>query len=121
MTRRAPCRACPWKVDATADQIPGFRLDKAEALVSTCPTPDGEGPGLGDPMFACHQSREGAEVACAGWLAVAGHAHVGARLAAMSGRIDAEALAEPPEDWPELHGTFGQVIAKLRATDPESK
>jgi hypothetical protein len=64
-------------------------------------------------MFACHQSKDGGEIVCAGWLAVYGHASIAIRLQVMSGKIDPEALS-PGEDWPELHETFDEVIEKLR-------
>ena len=73
------------------------------------------GPDFGAPQFACHQSQDGREVVCAGWLAVDGHRHPMVRLAVLKGQVPVEALS-PGEDWPELHGGFGEVIEKLRAT-----
>ena len=35
------------------------------------------------------------------------------------GVIPEDALA-PKEDWPELHDTYGEVLAKLRSTAPQS-
>jgi hypothetical protein len=66
-------------------------------------------------MFACHQSREGEEVVCAGWLAVEGHGHVGVRLGVLQGRWPADALSVAA-GWPVLHDSFAEVIEKLRAT-----
>nr|QBR04490.1 hypothetical protein E1956_45825 [Paraburkholderia pallida] len=66
-------------------------------------------------MFACHQSREGEEFACAGWLAKVGRRHPAVRLAVMSGRLVPAALA-PDADWPELHDNYAEVLDKLRAT-----
>lgn len=83
----------------------------AEGLARTCVP----GSDLTTPRFACHQSRDGEEFDCAGWLAVYGHRHVGVRFAVMTGRLPMEAL-EPDADWPELHASFSEVIEKLRVT-----
>ncbi len=66
-------------------------------------------------MFACHQSRQGEEFACIGWLAKVGHRHPAVRLAVAGGRLDPEAL-EPGVDWPELHDSYQEVLDKLRET-----
>ena len=105
---RKPCPSCPWRVDQHADDIPNFRLELAENLVST--TSD----QLFAPTFACHQSREGAEVACAGWLVRYGWDNLGVRLGLMTGRYTPDEL-EIGDDWPELHETFDDLIDKLRA------
>ncbi len=110
---RKPCRSCPWRVDQHADAIPSFRLDLAERLAPTCPDEHGFGPDFGDPMFACHQSTPDEEVVCAGWLASCGSAHPHVRLAIYLGQIPSEAL-KPGHEWPELHATFADLIAKLR-------
>lgn len=113
---RKPCPSCPWRVDQDATAIPNFSLGLAEALAETCPR-NGYGPDFGAPQFACHQSHEGDEIVCAGWLATNGGAHPGVRMNVLTGRVPAEALS-PGENWPELHETFEEVIEKLRATTP---
>lgn len=110
-----PCPSCPWRLDQNAQDIPNFSLEKAEGLAGTCPDENGMGPSFGASWFACHQSREGAEIPCAGWLAVVGRAHPNVRIAVMEGRLDAKTLDLPP-DGPTLHSTYGEVLAKLRAT-----
>lgn len=112
---RTPCPSCPWRVDQTAQDIPAFVLDLAENLAETCPDDRGYGPDFGTPQFACHQSREGAEIVCAGWLAQQGHRHPVVRMQVLAGQIPVEAL-ERGADWPDLHESFADVIAKLRAT-----
>jgi hypothetical protein len=69
----------------------------------------------GASMFACHQSRQGDEFACAGWLAKVGHRHPAVRLAVASGRLGPAAL-EPGANWPELHDNYQEILDKLRAT-----
>lgn len=115
MAVRKPCPSCPWVVGNDATVIPRFDLELAEALVDTCPDARGGGPEWGAPAFACHQSRDGDEIVCAGWLAVVGSCHPGMRMRVLAGKIDVEALA-PGEDWPELEPDFAAVIEKLRAT-----
>ena len=70
------------------------------------------GPDWGAPMFACHQSDEGREVVCRGWLPQVGHAHPRIRLEVSQGRLD-QALLSPAADWPPLHETYSEVLAKL--------
>jgi hypothetical protein len=117
-TARLPCRSCPWRVDQDARSIPGFVLSLAEGLAVTCASErGGESVGHDEPQFACHQSRDGDEIVCAGWLAVEGSEHVGARLAVAFGKHPPDAL-RPGDDWPELHDSYAEVIEKLRRTDP---
>lgn len=75
------------------------------------------GPDFGASMFACHQSKEGREIACAGWMATVGHRHPGVRLALAMKRLDPAAL-RPGAHWLALHPNYQQVLKKLRATTP---
>lgn len=114
MSARLPCKTCPWRVDQDATVIPNFRLELAEGLANTCPDERGFGPDIGTPMMACHQSKPGEEIVCAGWLAVAGHAHPAARLNVFVGTYSPDHL-KPPEGV-ALHASFAEMIEKLRAT-----
>lgn len=108
-----PCAACPWRKDTHVADIPGFSLELAESLANTSPDERGMGPDFGDPLFACHDSKPGDEIACASWLAVVGASHPMVRLHVMTGRIARHQL-EPQPGWPELHESFGSMIAELR-------
>lgn len=119
-TLKRPCGSCPWIVGNAAADIPHFELDLAEKLAATCPDHRGMGPGPEASLFACHQSVEGAEFACAGWLAVVGHRHPIVRAAVCFDQLDPEAL-RPRPGWPELHANYQQVLAKLRVTVPHKK
>ncbi|WP_241031712.1 hypothetical protein [Rhodococcus koreensis] len=55
-----------------------FGRERFDALAATSGGP-GREVEVGGAMFACHKSPEGAEEACAGWLAVAGVEHLGVR------------------------------------------
>lgn len=116
-TLAKPCPSCPWRVDKDAAHIPNFDLELAEGLAGCCPDKRNMGPDYGASMFACHQSKDGAEIACAGWMAAVGHRYPGVRLAVAMGRLDASAL-RPGAGWPDLHPNYQQVLEKLRATDP---
>jgi len=112
---RRPCPSCPWRLDQDAQAIPHFQLALAERLARTCPDERGMGPDFGASWFACHQSQPEQGIVCSGWLASVGHCHPGVRLAVARGDLDVEELA-PGGDWPPLHASFQEVIAKLRAT-----
>lgn len=114
-TLAKPCPSCPWRVDQDARDIPGFDLAKAESLSSCCPDERGFGPDFGAAMFACHQSKEGGEFPCAGWLATVGDRHPQVRLAVAMNQLPVERL-QPGTDWPPLHASYGEVLAKLRAS-----
>ena len=73
--RRFPCGECPWRRDTEPGQFPACRYD---ALAATS-----DQSGLTAPMFGCHKGEPGtnADLACAGWLAVAGTEHLAVRMA----------------------------------------
>lgn len=110
-----PCPGCPWRLDRTAADIPGFSIEKTRRLAATCPDARGHGPGFGAAMFACHQSLVGGELACAGWLASVGNCHPNVRLAVLQGLVPHESLTPGPE-WPALHANYGDVLRKLEAS-----
>jgi len=121
-------RATRYRIDdARAPNAPGgatprlvkFDADRYTALADTTGTPGAEA-GLTAPMFACHKSPEGAEQACAGWLATVGHQHLGIRLAVATGRLDPRALhPHPAPDWPPLFDTY-QEMATTQARRPST-
>lgn len=108
-----PCSECPWRLDQAPGRFPASRY---VALADTSAGPGGSAP-LGAPLFACHKTAEGREVACAGWLAVEGHGHVGVRLAVAAGRLDPDALA-PAADWPALYDRYADMAAANGAEAP---
>lgn len=104
--RRHPCVECPFRRDAEPGQFTTCRYD---ALRDTVGAPGREQP-IGAPIFACHKTTEGQDQACAGWLAVCGHSHIGVRLAVAQRRLPPEALA-PAADWPELFDSYDEMAA----------
>ena len=108
MTRTKPrkqCAKCPWKVGVDPHDIPnGYCEGKHAALDSTIAAPASlAGLGADLHMMACHETPEGVELPCVGWL----HNQLGVgnnislRLAAMSGQIDAnvETVGEQHEQF----------------------
>lgn len=59
-------------------------------------------------MFACHKTPDGAERACASWLAVVGREHLAVRLALLMDRLDPSALA-PGDGWPPLYASYDEL------------
>ena len=114
-TLSKPCPSCPWRLDKDAHDIPNFDMEKAEGLAACCPDRRGFGPDFGATLFACHQSKDGGEMACAGWLAAVGHRHPGVRLAVVMNRLSPDAL-RPGADWPEMHTSYHDVLHKLRVS-----
>jgi len=105
--KNGPCGECPWRKDVEPGKFPAERYDAlrgtSEQIEPTCAS-DISNQG----MFACHMTHEGREQACAGWLAVAAHNHIGVRLAVATGRLPAQVLG-PGEDWPELFGSYDEM------------
>lgn len=102
--RKFPCGPCPWQVSAEPGKFPAERY---EELRKTC-RPNAAGiPPLGTAMFGCHVGEPGTDedLACAGWLAVEGHNHMGVRLAVMDGSLPIEAL-DQGDNWPELYPSY---------------
>lgn len=108
MTR--PCPRCPWRKDVSPGEFP---LERFLSLWST--SHQVEYVTIEDiaeqPMFACHLTREGQEKACAGWLAVAGHANLRVRMDIARGSLPMHVL-QPLPDWPELFDSFEEMVER---------
>lgn len=109
-----PCDECPWRKDQPAGRFPPERY---EALRPTSQTRASGTAPYGAPMFACHKTAEGKEIACAGWLAVEGAGHLTVRVAVVQGALDQDALSIG-EDWPELHESFAE-LARVNGAEVE--
>lgn len=97
---------CPFRRDAEPGEFPAERFER---LADTAGRPGREAP-MNAPVFACHHTQDGAEVACAGWLAVCGHLHLGMRFAFATGRLN-PAKVGPLPGWPELFGSYDEMAA----------
>lgn len=108
--RLFPCSECPWRRSTPPGQFPAAQY---EVLLET------SSQTFGAPMFGCHKGAPGADadLACAGWLAVAGYENLTVRLAILSGRLDPAAL-QPGDGWPELFASYSEMAAAQgRPTD----
>lgn len=106
------CPACPWKVATDPEcDIPGYDVRKHLALARTCP-PEGV---IADRVFSCHETREGDEAACVGWLAHGmEHSNLAVRLAAARGDFDPQRLVLDGEQ----HASFEATLpASVRACE----
>jgi len=102
--RRFPCSECPWRRTADPGRFPASRYEEMRCT--------SDQSGLHAPMFGCHKGEPGtdADLACAGWLAVAGADHLAVRMAVLAGRLEPADLA-PGEGWPELYGSYDEMAA----------
>lgn len=101
LQRARPCPECPWRRDVPVGKFPP---DRYRALAGSC------GQTM-EPMFACHKSVEGDEIACAGMLAVAGATSIRVRLGIAAGAINMAAVsaAVSEADFPPLYGSFAEM------------
>ncbi|MFI7445821.1 DUF6283 family protein [Nonomuraea indica] len=67
------------------------------------------------PRMACHKDQPDTAHPmrlCAGWLAVVGPDHIGVRLSLIDGRLPAEAIDPDTRDWPALHASLAELMAR---------
>jgi len=105
MTRT--CAECPWRRDVATGKFPASRF---RSLRATCE------PGGLPAVFACHMTPEGAERACAGFLAVCGADSNRVRIAVYQGRVELDAIQS---DGP-LYGSFAEM-ARANGYDPDTE
>jgi hypothetical protein len=99
-----PCASCPWRVGVVgARDIPGWGPELAAGLAQSCRDD-------GFAIMACHKSREGAEIPCAGYLAVVGYDSIGARILSSSTKRDIVAEAQADAEGTDLHPDFEAML-----------
>jgi hypothetical protein len=99
-------------VGADVDRIPNYRPAMHCNLTSTIAEP-GSTAGIGGPLriMACHYSREGAEIACVGW--VANQLGPGNNLALRLACVRNPELANVRTVGPQ-HATFDDTLPRGR-------
>lgn len=104
------CKSCPWRVDCVPDRdIPNYSRDMHVSLDKTIQTGLSSLPvwsrGVRHVM-ACHYSKPGEEIACAGWLhnQLGVGNNLGLRLAVMTGKMPV------PEVDGDQHEDFEDTI-----------
>lgn len=86
---RRQCAKCPWKVDTDPHEIPnGYCPTKHANLENTIAAPGSLAPG---PLriMACHETSQGKELPCVGWLShqLGPGNNIALRVAVMTGRL----------------------------------
>ena len=76
--QKKTCAECPWLVDVPSGQFAPGRF------VALAPTAH----DMAMTQFACHKSPAGKEFGCAGFVLAGSTHNLGARLAAMAGKMD---------------------------------
>lgn len=91
---RKQCAKCPWKVSTNPRDIPGDYCEVQHAALRRTIAEEGSLAGLGGSLriMACHETPEGRELPCVGWLAhqLGEGNNIALRLAVIKGRIDAD-------------------------------
>jgi hypothetical protein len=108
--KSGPCTDCPWRTDVEPGQ---FEQHRFAQLKRTSEQPEVVSPAdfLTQPMFACHQTQEGREQACAGWLVVAARTgNLRIRIALARRELPLEAV-EPGAGWPPLFSSYEEMAA----------
>jgi hypothetical protein len=107
------CKACPWRKSTVPERdIPGGYCEKKHrGLESTIAEP-ASFAGFGESMhaMACHESTDGAELACAGWLLhqLNEGNNLALRMLALDGRFKNVRTVGPQ------HETFEDTLPKKR-------
>lgn len=98
---KRPCAECPWRTDVKPGK---FTVARFQSLAHTA-------YDMARKIFACHMSKEGGEVVCAGYLLSQGAHNLSLRLARQ--RFDVSS------DVP-LHPTYRSMARAngVRANDP---
>lgn len=109
---KKPCPDCPFRRDTPPGQFGSCRYETLRSTIGT----DDDMRMPGDPIFACHNTPEGREHACAGWLATQGSKHLTVRLAVATGALPASALS-PQEGWPDLFTDYDE-LARVQGRPP---
>jgi hypothetical protein len=106
------CKACPWKKSTVpARDIPNnYCAEKHARLANTIAVPGAIRFSAVLRVMACHETSEGRERPCAGWLyhQLGEGNNIALRLAVHKGRYDA-----PDVDGPQ-HATFEATLGKKK-------
>lgn len=117
--RKRPCGECPYRRDVEPGMFSAERFeDLRETAIDIAPETVED--IFSQPMFACHMTDEGKEVACAGWLAVSGENHIGVRVAVSQGRLPEEAL-RPQPGWPSLFADYDEMAERQGRRDTKGE
>ncbi|WP_318515693.1 DUF6283 family protein [Photobacterium leiognathi] len=110
---KTPCKQCPWKKSSKVggSDIPNFDIELMRNLVNTCPPANVDISQRDDfrKLFACHESPEGKEKVCAGYVARDGQFNLNLRLLAAMSKTNVLAIVENAEKH-ELYDNFHDML-----------
>ena len=112
LKRSKQCSKCPWKTQTDPNDIPNYDLERHKKLKDSCATPEDYLRDLYDMrernFMACHESIEGNEMHCIGWLMnqLGPGNNIGLRLSMR--KYDCSEL----ETFGEQHETFEDTLPK---------
>lgn len=102
---KRPCAECPWR----ADVKPGkFSAERFRALAATA-------YNLAQTIFACHMSKEGGEVVCAGFIISQGAHNLSLRLTRQRFAVASDAPLFPTYRRMAIANGVSAVDPALRA------
>jgi hypothetical protein len=87
---KKPCAECPWRTDVKPGKFP---VERFRVLAPTA-------YDMARNIFACHMSREGGEVACAGFVLQQGAHNLSLRMARQ--RFDVSSAAPLYDNYREM-------------------
>ncbi|MCY9872968.1 DUF6283 family protein [Vibrio barjaei] len=112
--RKQPCKHCPWKKSSVKGgfNIPNFNMSLMYSLENTAPKKDCSPEELDDfrKIFACHDSKEGNESACAGYVARDGQHNLNVRFLAATQKVNLQDIIDASEQH-ELYDNFHDMLA----------
>jgi len=82
---KRPCAECPWRTDVKPGK---FTAERFRILAATA-------YDLATSVFACHMSKEGGEVACAGFILMQGAHNLTLRMARQTFEVKSDAPLYP--------------------------
>jgi hypothetical protein len=119
-----PCKHCPWKRSSKAggEDIPNFDIELMRGLAITAPPERREHGDKDDfrKIFACHDSREGKECACAGYVARDGRFNLSLRLLAIQSSTNLRPIIEESEKY-ELYDNFHEMLFDYEQAHDENE
>lgn len=117
-----PCPTCPWRKSSTTggSDIPNFSIELMRNLADTVP-PQGSDVPWPRKVFACHNSKQGGEYACAGYVARHGETNVNLMLLGIDvERIKANCAGiDLYEDFHQMLAAYEVALGNQAAEMPQ--
>lgn len=110
-----PCKQCPWVRDSDVGgaSIPNFDIELMRNLANTCPPKGTDEDGFRNVM-ACHDSKDGKEYVCAGYVSVHGLRNINFRLMVSMNNINVGKVLDNCEEF-DLYDNFHEMLEDYEA------